>query len=108
MVRSERSSRRGRSGSRSKSPRRGSRERISTSPSFEEHQKNRSSGRSSRNFRSDGRSSRGRDRGGRGRKEVEMTKVICSSCGIECEVPFKPTSSKPVYCSNCYVRVFFL
>ena len=35
---------------------------------------------------------------------VEMTKVICSSCGDECEVPFKPTSDKPVYCDNCFSK----
>ena len=32
----------------------------------------------------------------------EMTKVTCSDCGKECEVPFKPTSSKPVFCSDCF------
>lgn len=31
-----------------------------------------------------------------------MTRVNCSSCGISCEVPFKPSSNKPVYCDNCY------
>lgn len=38
----------------------------------------------------------------RNKPEVEMTKVTCSSCGEECTVPFKPTSSKPVYCRECY------
>jgi CxxC-x17-CxxC domain-containing protein len=33
-----------------------------------------------------------------------MTKVTCSSCGTECEVPFKPTSSKPVYCDDCFAK----
>ena len=42
----------------------------------------------------------GRDR--RERRDVEMTKVICDSCGVQCEVPFKPTSSKPVYCDECF------
>jgi CxxC-x17-CxxC domain-containing protein len=37
-------------------------------------------------------------------RDFKMTKVICSSCGDECEVPFKPTSSKPVYCDNCFVK----
>jgi CxxC-x17-CxxC domain-containing protein len=31
----------------------------------------------------------------------EMTKVICSDCGKECEVPFKPTEGRPVYCQEC-------
>ncbi len=30
--------------------------------------------------------------------------VICDECGEECEVPFKPTSSKPVYCDRCFKR----
>ena len=33
-----------------------------------------------------------------------MTKVTCSSCGVECEVPFKPTSTKPVYCKDCFAK----
>lgn len=32
----------------------------------------------------------------------EMHKVTCSECGEECEVPFKPTEGKPVYCKECY------
>lgn len=31
-----------------------------------------------------------------------MHKAICSECGKECTVPFKPTGSKPVFCSNCF------
>jgi CxxC-x17-CxxC domain-containing protein len=34
----------------------------------------------------------------------EMHRVICSTCHKECEVPFKPTSSKPVYCEDCFNR----
>jgi CxxC-x17-CxxC domain-containing protein len=53
-------------------------------------------------------SGRGDSRGGRGgfggRDRPEMTKVTCSSCKKECEVPFKPTSDKPVYCSNCFEK----
>ena len=41
-----------------------------------------------------------RDR--RERRDFEMTKVTCDSCGVQCEVPFKPTSSKPVYCNECF------
>lgn len=32
----------------------------------------------------------------------EMHKATCSECGAECEVPFKPTEGKPVYCRDCY------
>ncbi|MFA6329709.1 MAG: CxxC-x17-CxxC domain-containing protein [Candidatus Micrarchaeia archaeon] len=31
----------------------------------------------------------------------EMTKTTCSDCGAECEVPFKPTEGRPVYCRDC-------
>lgn len=40
----------------------------------------------------------------RGSRSVEMHKAICDKCGKECEVPFKPTSGKPVFCSNCFDR----
>ena len=49
-------------------------------------------------------SGRGPNRFSRNTRDVEMTKVICSSCGVECEVPFKPTSSKPVFCSDCFKK----
>ncbi|MFA4941812.1 MAG: CxxC-x17-CxxC domain-containing protein [Patescibacteria group bacterium] len=32
----------------------------------------------------------------------EMHKAICSECGRDCEVPFRPTGDKPVYCSDCF------
>ncbi len=35
---------------------------------------------------------------------IEMHEVVCDKCGKECEVPFKPTSSKPVYCSDCFKK----
>jgi len=41
---------------------------------------------------------------GSGARKVSMTKVKCSSCGESCEVPFKPTSNKPVYCDNCFSK----
>ena len=51
-----------------------------------------------RSFRDSGRS-RDFDRS---RSQSNMHTVICDRCGKECEVPFKPTSSKPVYCSDCF------
>ncbi|NOX71942.1 MAG: DNA-directed RNA polymerase [Candidatus Micrarchaeota archaeon] len=42
---------------------------------------------------------RGFDRGPR-----EMHKAICSDCGKECEVPFKPTEGRPVYCRDCFQK----
>jgi CxxC-x17-CxxC domain-containing protein len=34
----------------------------------------------------------------------EMHKAVCADCGKECEVPFKPTEGKPVYCRDCYQK----
>jgi CxxC-x17-CxxC domain-containing protein len=33
-----------------------------------------------------------------------MHKAICDKCGKACEVPFKPTSGKPIYCSECFEK----
>jgi len=40
--------------------------------------------------------------GGYERAPREMFSATCSSCGREAQVPFKPTGSKPVYCSDCF------
>ncbi|MFH1290465.1 MAG: CxxC-x17-CxxC domain-containing protein [Nanoarchaeota archaeon] len=34
----------------------------------------------------------------------EMHKAVCDECKKECEVPFKPTEGKPVYCKECYAK----
>lgn len=34
----------------------------------------------------------------------EMHKATCSECKKECEVPFKPTEGKPVYCKECFMK----
>ncbi|QYZ78148.1 DNA-directed RNA polymerase [Methanofollis formosanus] len=34
----------------------------------------------------------------------EMHKTVCSDCGKECEVPFKPTEGRPVYCNDCFPK----
>lgn len=58
-------------------------------------------------FKRDGRDNRGggRDSARRNDGPREMFKTVCSSCGKECEVPFKPTNGKPVYCSECFDRI---
>ena len=38
------------------------------------------------------------------RKPVEKHKAICSECKKECEVPFKPTPGKPVFCQDCFAK----
>ena len=32
----------------------------------------------------------------------EMFDTVCVECGKACQVPFKPTEGKPVYCSECF------
>lgn len=34
--------------------------------------------------------------------EKKMYRAECASCGTNCEVPFRPTGIKPVYCNNCF------
>jgi len=47
-----------------------------------------------------------RDSGGfnRGFRPREMHKAVCADCKQECEVPFKPTEGKPVYCRDCFQK----
>ena len=43
----------------------------------------------------------GRD-GGFRRERPEMHDAVCSQCGKNCQVPFRPTGTKPVLCSDCF------
>ncbi len=43
-------------------------------------------------------------RGGFDRGPREMHKATCSDCGKECEVPFKPTEGRPVFCRECFAK----
>lgn len=52
--------------------------------------------------RRDDRRSGRRDFGGRDSERKSMHSAVCDKCGQNCEVPFKPTSGKPIYCSNCF------
>jgi hypothetical protein len=49
----------------------------------------------------DCRNARKANRGMEGRPR-EMFTVVCADCGIETQVPFQPTSDRPVYCRECY------
>ncbi|MEI6731303.1 MAG: CxxC-x17-CxxC domain-containing protein [archaeon] len=40
--------------------------------------------------------------GGRGRERPEMHDATCAKCGKPCQVPFRPSGDKPVYCSDCF------
>lgn len=43
---------------------------------------------------------RDNDRGPRPAKH----RATCDACGSSCEVPFRPTGEKPVYCSSCFTH----
>lgn len=60
-----------------------------------------------RDFNRDTRGGRDRNYGrrdfDRGSSErPTMHKAICDKCGKTCEVPFRPTNGKPVFCSDCF------
>ena len=38
----------------------------------------------------------------RGRRERILHKTVCADCQKDCEVPFKPTGERPVYCKECF------
>lgn len=40
--------------------------------------------------------------GGFNRGDREMFQATCADCGKQCEIPFKPSGSRPVYCSDCF------
>ena len=40
--------------------------------------------------------------GGGGFQQRRMYDVVCSDCGRDAQVPFKPSSDRPVLCKECY------
>jgi len=62
------------------------------------------------NFNRDRGNDRGGNRGGgfgggynrRDSERPEMYKATCAECGKPCEVPFRPSGDKPVYCRECF------
>ncbi len=48
------------------------------------------------------RQSNGRDFARPRFQDKKMFRATCSDCGKSCEVPFQPSSGKPVYCSDCF------
>lgn len=57
-----------------------------------------------RNFDSRGGGSHGRGAAQRAGRP-SMHRAVCSSCKMTCEVPFRPTGDKPVYCRECFEKV---
>lgn len=47
---------------------------------------------------------RGYERGD-DRPDREYFAVVCSSCGNQAQVPFRPRMDRPVYCSDCFRTV---
>ncbi len=72
----------------------------------------RSSGGFNRNSNNQGGSGRSFNNSGRSNfrrnnfssEDREMHKTVCTKCGKPCEVPFKPTEGKPVYCKECFEK----
>lgn len=54
------------------------------------------------NKKSGGSFSRGFDGGKSFGGPKQMHQATCSECGASCEVPFRPTGERPVFCSNCF------
>ena len=44
------------------------------------------------------------DRSGHTERPSDKFSATCNACNKACEVPFKPTPGKPVYCSDCFTQ----
>lgn len=47
---------------------------------------------------------RGGGRGGSRSTQREMYPAVCAACGVETQVPFRPSGDRPVYCSDCFAK----
>jgi len=47
---------------------------------------------------------RGHGRSERPSEDRELFKATCSSCHKSCEVPFRPSGDKPVFCRECFAE----
>jgi len=62
-----------------------------------------------RNFKSDNRS-RGRNDsprknfGGGDSRKFSLHDAVCDKCGKNCQVPFRPSGDRPIFCSECFER----
>jgi len=57
-----------------------------------------------RDFNDSPRRSSGRDFGRSDFEDKQMFSATCDECGERCEVPFKPTAGKPVFCDSCFTE----
>ena len=56
-----------------------------------------------RSFDRPHRHDRGRQGSG-GPRERTYNRVICADCNKECEIPFRPSGDRPVYCRECFSK----
>lgn len=62
------------------------------------------------NFKFGGRSrggssfGRGGFDGNRDSFRSQMHDAVCDDCGRDCQVPFRPSGDKPIYCSDCFEK----
>lgn len=35
----------------------------------------------------------------------ELYDAVCSACGKETKVPFRPRNDRPIYCSDCFAKI---
>ena len=75
-------------------------------PRFGGRDSDRPNRRESSSFSRDERPARSFNRASSDRPErsnrLEMFETTCDRCKKRCEVPFKPSGGKPVYCSDCF------
>ncbi len=71
---------------------------LSSMGNFDRNRSSRPSGPARYASRSDAGGGRGFERRG----PVEMHQAVCDKCRQNCEVPFRPTSGKPIFCSSCF------
>jgi CxxC-x17-CxxC domain-containing protein len=45
-----------------------------------------------------------KQRNGGERAPRQMYSAVCAECGIDTEVPFRPSMDRPVYCRDCFTR----
>lgn len=38
------------------------------------------------------------------RRERQLYEAVCAECHKVCEVPFRPTEERPVYCKECWAK----
>lgn len=35
-------------------------------------------------------------------QQREMHDAVCAACGVETQVPFRPSNDRPIYCRDCF------